>query len=82
VVLVNKETLEVTRSLKEYEAQLCNKEWNFLRIHNSFIININYVSRYLKEDGGYAVIGDKKSIPVSKAKKDEFLRMINFRPKI
>lgn len=64
------------RSLKEYEIILCKQGSDFLRIHNSFIINIKYVTKYLKEDGGYAVIS-KKTIPISKQKKEEFLKRIN-----
>jgi two-component system, LytTR family, response regulator len=77
VLLRNMELVEVMRPLKEYEMQLCDKEQNFIRIHNSYIININFVSRYLKDDGGYVVMQGKKKIPVSKLKKDEFLKLIN-----
>lgn len=80
VVLADGCALESAKGLKDYETQLCTEGSSFIRIHNSFIINVNYVNRYLREDGGYAVI-DKKSIPVSKARKDDFLKMINFGPR-
>jgi len=79
VVLKTKNKINVTRSLKDYEKQLCETNKNFIRIHNSFIININYVSRYVPEDGGYAVIQNEKSVPISKNKKEEFLDLINFK---
>jgi two-component system LytT family response regulator len=80
ITFANGNQTKVTRSLKEYEEMLCIKDGGFIRIHNSFIINVNYVTRYLKEDGGYAVLDNKKSIPVSKQKKDEFLKRINLKP--
>ena len=76
VTLSNDNTVTVTKALKDYEAQLCTKNSTFIRIHNSFIINFNYVTKYLKEDGGYAVIKNKKNIPLSKNKKEEFLKLI------
>ncbi len=79
VVLKDKNKIHVTRSLKDYEKQLCDGNKNFIRIHNSFIVNVNFVTRYVPEDGGYAVIQNGKSIPISKNKKDEFLSLINFK---
>jgi two-component system LytT family response regulator len=77
VVLKGKQKHQVKRSLKDFENQLCVKESSFIRIHNSFIINVNHVTRYLPEDGGYAVVGEK-TVPISKVKKEEFLSKINF----
>jgi two-component system, LytTR family, response regulator len=79
ITFTNGNQTKVTRSLKEYEETLCTKDGNFMRIHNSFIINVDYITRYIKEDGGYAVLGNKKSIPISKQKKEEFLKRINLK---
>ena len=73
------EKLLAYKTLKEYELQLCKTELSFIRIHNSFIINLNHVTRYLKEDGGYAVLQGKKTIPVSQHKKEQFLKLINLK---
>jgi len=78
VHLTNGQNIEVTNNLKDFEQQLCKKEISFMRIHNSYIININYVTRYIKDDGGFVVLQGKKTIPVSRQKKDEFLKLINF----
>jgi len=71
----SKET--VIQSLKEYEALLCNPWLYFMRIHNSYIINLHYVARYLKENGGLVMMQDKTIIPISKSKKEEFFKSIN-----
>lgn len=77
IALVNREIICVTKPLKEYEALLCRPDEKFIRIHHSFIINVNHIRRYLKEDGGFAVMLGNKSIPISKYKKAVFLKAIN-----
>jgi two-component system LytT family response regulator len=77
VTLTNGNLVHVNLGLKDYETLLCKKNMHFLRIHHSFIINLRYVTRYLKEDGGYVVVQGKKTIPISKNKKEEFLKLIN-----
>jgi two-component system LytT family response regulator len=77
VTLAGGEQENVSSSLKDYEAQLCKPGQQFMRIHNSFIVNLHYVTRYIREDGGYVVMQGKKSIPISKHKKDEFLAYID-----
>ncbi|MCE3225723.1 MAG: hypothetical protein K0S32_274 [Bacteroidetes bacterium] len=79
VVLKDKSKIQVNRSLKEYDQQLCSKKSSFIRLHNSFIVNVNYVTRYVPENGGFVLLQNDKSIPVSKHKKEEFLAMINFK---
>jgi two-component system, LytTR family, response regulator len=79
IVSINREPITATKALKEFETQLCGKDLPFMRVQNSFIINLQYVSRYLREDGGYVVMQDKKSIPISRNKKDEFLKWMNIK---
>ncbi len=76
VTFNNGEQTPTSRSLKEFENHLSDNI-AFIRVQNSFIINVHRVSKYVKEDGGYAVMQNKKSIPVSKQKKEEFLKRIN-----
>ncbi len=78
VSLTNGQNVQVTNALKDFELQLCKKDFNFIRVHHSYIINIDYVTRYIKDDGGLAVLKGIKKIPISRQKKDEFLTLINF----
>lgn len=48
----------------------------FFRIHNSYLINLNCIAKYIKSDGGYVVIENGKSIPVSRSKKDALLEFL------
>ena len=45
----------------------------FYHVHRSFIVNLNYVSRY--EAIGAVIMSNKKEIPVSRNTKDEFLKL-------
>ncbi|MBI1221069.1 MAG: response regulator [Bacteroidetes bacterium] len=72
--LVNGKKILVSKNLKEYEILL--QEHDFLRVHNSHLINLSQVSKYVKADGGYAVMYDGTNIPISNTRKDEFLELM------
>ncbi|HVY74413.1 MAG TPA: LytTR family DNA-binding domain-containing protein [Puia sp.] len=63
------------RSLKEIEEQLKGFGY-FVRVHNSFVINLNEVEKYNKGEGGYVVMSDGKTIDVSRTRKDFFLKKV------
>ncbi len=73
--LTGKRKLMASASLKHYEDLLPANE--FMRIHHHHLININHVVRYLKVDGGYAVMSDGSQIEISRRKKDDFLEKLN-----
>lgn len=65
------------RTLKEIEEQL--SEFPFLiRVHHSYLVNLNEVLRYVRGEGGYLVMNDGTSINVSRSRKEPLLRKINF----
>ena len=64
----------VSRTLKEYEDLLADQ--NFYRIHNSYLINLNAIKKYVRGEGGYVVMSNDKSLDVSKRKKEGFLSRI------
>lgn len=64
----------VSRTLKEYDEML--SEHNFYRIHNAHLININYIKKYVRGDGGYVVLTNDVSLDVSKRKKTGFLQKL------
>lgn len=65
--------LVVSRTLKEFENLL--SEYGFFRVHQSHLININYISRFEKTDGGYLVLTDGSQVPVAKRKKEELMQL-------
>lgn len=73
--LVGGKKLMVSASLKHYEDLL--PESDFIRVHHQHLINMGHVSRYLKQDGGYAVMSDGTQIEISRRKKDAFMDRLN-----
>jgi two-component system, LytTR family, response regulator len=72
--LADKRKLMVSASLKHYEELL--PENDFIRAHHHHLINMNHVLRFLKEDGGYAVMSDGSKIEISRRKKDQFMERL------
>ncbi|MEP6794626.1 MAG: LytTR family DNA-binding domain-containing protein, partial [Saprospiraceae bacterium] len=66
--------LMASRTLKEFEEIL--PQDIFFRPHNSHIINLNFIKRYMRGDGGQVELKDGTYILVSRRKKDEFLKVI------
>lgn len=64
----------VSKNLKEYEGLLA--EYDFFRVHHSFIINMNEIKKYVRGEGGYVIMSDDFMVDVSKRKKDAFLARI------
>ena len=64
-----------SKTLKEYEAILCSDNGTFMRVHNSFIINLRKVIRYIKSSESVVMWNDLE-IPVSKSRRDIFLRWL------
>jgi two-component system LytT family response regulator len=75
ITLLNGTKLVVSRILKEFEDLL--SEYNFLRIHNSSLINLAHVKKYVKGEGGYVVMVNDESVEVSRRKKGELLQKLS-----
>jgi two-component system LytT family response regulator len=71
----NDTKLMVTKTLK-YFADLL-KESHFLRVHQSHLVNTKYIKEYIKSDGGYLVLKDKSTVPVSVRKRAEVIESLN-----
>ena len=69
--LKDKKKYLVSRNLKEYQELL--QELNFFRPHNSHLINMIYVKKFIRHEGGYIEMTDGSSVPISRGKKDLFL---------
>ncbi|HMR57135.1 MAG TPA: LytTR family DNA-binding domain-containing protein [Cyclobacteriaceae bacterium] len=67
----------VSKTLKEYDDMLA--EHDFYRIHNSYLINLNAIKKYVRGEGGYVVMNNDRSLDVSKRKKEGFLERISFK---
>ena len=72
--LQNGEKIIVSKSLKDYEKIL--PEHQFFRIHQSYLVNIQYVKKVLKEDGGSVLMPSGTQLPISRRKKEAFLNLL------
>lgn len=69
------QTRLVSRNLKDFEQLL--SESGFCRVHHSALINLRHVQRYLKGEGGQAVLTGGHQVDVSRRKKEEFLALLD-----
>ncbi|WP_338874854.1 LytTR family DNA-binding domain-containing protein [Spirosoma sp. SC4-14] len=72
--LTNGKNVLISKTLKEVEEVLEHK--GFCRVHHGFLINLRYVQRYIRGDGGEVVMDNNKTLPVSRNKKQEFLSLL------
>ena len=61
----------VCKTLKFYENVL--QDYDFIRVHKSHIVNINYVKQYKKGKGGEIILNNNVSVRVSPTRKAAFL---------
>ncbi len=64
----------VSKTLKEYETLLTG--YNFLRVQQSHLVNLDYVDRYDKGNGGSVVMKDGSEVPLSPAKREIFFQIL------
>ena len=73
----NHKEMMVSKNLKEFELLLT--EIDFMRVHNSYLINLHEVQKYVKSQGGYIIMGNGDHVHISNSKKEGFLkRMTEF----
>ena len=71
IVLSEGRKYTLAKTLKDVEQMLMPLD--FFRVHQSYLINFNFLKKYLRDDGGYVVMSDGKTIPIAKRRKEEFL---------
>lgn len=67
-IFTNHEKILVSKTLKEFDELL--HEMDFIRVHQSHLINAAHVQRYIKGSGGYVQMSDDSIIEVSRRKKE------------
>lgn len=61
----------VSKTLKYVEERL--KDANFVRVHKSYLVNVNEIVKYVKGKGGSVILSNGKEIVVSASRKSELL---------
>jgi two-component system LytT family response regulator len=72
--LKNKQKITASRTLKEIEEML--EDYSFLRVHHSFLVNLNEIDKYIKGDGGYLIMSDGSNIDVSRSRKEILIKKL------
>jgi len=71
--LKDKSRITACRTLKEVEEQLQDFSY-FLRVHHSWLINMNEVTKYVRGEGGYVIMSDGSTVNVSRSRKEALLK--------
>jgi two-component system LytT family response regulator len=72
------EKFHTSKTLKDYE-ELLQSQLNFVRIHKTHIINLDHLSKFIKNDGGYIIMSDGSQVEVSRRKKQELMERLKIR---
>lgn len=70
--LTNGKSYIASKSIKEFEDMFPNK--NFIRTHQSYIVNMEFIDKY--DRNGYIYLKNGDKIPVASRKKDEFIKKL------
>ena len=73
--LAKGEKLLVSKTMKDFDEML--EDAGFFRTHQSHLVNLNHVLRYEKADGGYLVMDDQSTVPISSRKKDALFELFD-----
>lgn len=63
----------ISRTLKNFEDVLKDIP-KFMRVHKSYMVNTEWITDYVKSDGGYLIVDNKHIIAISPDKVDALLR--------
>ncbi len=74
-ILGTGEKIFVTKTLKHFEKML--KDHSFIRVHQSQLININFIQEYVRTEGGYLKMKNGDDVPVAVRKKAEVIKLLD-----
>jgi len=72
--LVNQDPIVVSRNIKEFETEL--NQFHFFRTHQSYLANLNHISKVDKFNGFSLILTDNSRIPISIRKKKSLLQIL------
>lgn len=75
IFFVDSKSILVTKLLKDFEEILV--PYQFFRVHNSHLINLTYIKKYLRGIGGQVLMDNGDLIDVSRRKKEEFISLLS-----
>ena len=74
IFLVGGQRITASKTIKAYEDMLT--PFNFYRVHKRHVINMNYMKKFVKGEGGYLVMEDDMRIEVSRRRRPAFMTQL------
>jgi len=74
IFLESGERITASKTIKAYEDMLI--PFNFYRVHKRHVINLNYMRKFVKGDGGYLIMDDDIKIEVSRRRRPAFMEQM------
>ena len=71
--LTSDQKIMVSSSLKDYDKMLADD--GFFRVHKTYLINLRYIRRFEKAEGGTVVLDGEIKIPVASRKREQLLEL-------
>ena len=75
--LIDRQNVNSSKNLKFFEKALIPSE--FMRVHQSHIVNVSHIRQLLNEDGFWVVTHNDKRIPVARRQKDPLVELLKKR---
>ncbi len=66
--------ITASKTIKSYEDLLI--PFNFYRVHKRHVINLNFMRKFVKGDGGYLIMDDNMKIEVSRRRRPSFMEQM------
>ncbi|MEO5572807.1 MAG: LytTR family DNA-binding domain-containing protein [Bacteroidia bacterium] len=74
--LTGKKRITASKTLKWVDDLL--RDHNFFRVHDSHLINLSHIKKYMKGgEGGVVELSEQQEVDVSRRKKDDFLKVLS-----
>ncbi len=74
LILTGNRKMLASKTLRHFEAIL--PDFLFVRIHKSYLVNVNHIKKYLKRDGGELLMVNNIVLPVSRNHRSQILNLI------
>ena len=74
IYLRDGQRITASKTIKAYEDLL--GPFNFYRVHKRHVINMNYMRKFVKGDGGYLIMDDDIKIEVSRRRRPAFMEQL------
>ena len=65
----------ISKPIGDYQEMLTNEA--FVRVHRSHLINLQNVEKYIKGEGGFAIMSDQSKVEISRRKKNDFIEALS-----